>query len=104
MRQAIVTKYYGPTNSKGARIKASCEAGSIWFGYASRHTSDKNHALAVLKLIKKLEWKGNYTIAGLPNSTGCVAVDHSGSWDNGQEVTVDSGIGPCLTFRDLENS
>lgn len=29
MRQAISTKYIGPTNYRSARVKASCEAGSV---------------------------------------------------------------------------
>lgn len=31
--QAIITKYLGPTNSRGARIKAQCERGKIFFSY-----------------------------------------------------------------------
>ena len=31
--QAIQTKYIGPTNTKGARIKAFCAAGSITIPY-----------------------------------------------------------------------
>lgn len=99
MRQAIVTKFFGPTNSKGSRIKASCEAGSIWFEYNHRYNSDQNHMLAVLSLLRKLGWKGWWTVGGTP--TGCVAVDHSGDWENGFEVSVSDNSGRPLTFRDL---
>ena len=99
MRQAIVTKFHGPTNSKGSRIKASCEAGSIWFDYSYRHNSDQNHMLAVLALLRKLGWKGWWTIGG--TSTGCVAVDHSGNWEDEYEVSVSDNSSRPLTFRDL---
>ena len=99
MRQAIVTKFHGPTNSKGSRIKASCEAGSIWFDYSHRHSSDQNHMLAVLALLRKLGWKGWWTIGG--TSTGCVAVDHSGNWEDEYEVSVSDNSSRPLTFRDL---
>ena len=99
MRQAIITKYHGPTNSNGSRIKASCEAGSIWFDYSHRHNSDENHMLAVLALLRKLGWKGWWTVGG--TSTGCVAVDHSEAWKDEYEVTVSDNIGRPLTFRDL---
>lgn len=35
MAHAIITKFLGPTNTKGARIKATSEYGSITVGYHS---------------------------------------------------------------------
>lgn len=35
MAQAIITKFHGPTNTKSARIKATCAYGSITIGYHS---------------------------------------------------------------------
>lgn len=35
MAQAIITKFHGPTNTKPARIKATCAYGSITVGYHS---------------------------------------------------------------------
>ena len=99
MRQAIITKYCGPTNTKGSRIRAYCDDGSIWFGYSDRHTSEENHMLAVLALLRKLGWKGWWTVGGTP--TGCVAVDHSGDWKDEYEVSVSDNFGRPLTFRDL---
>lgn len=29
MKQAIVTKFLGPTNYRGSRVKATCQAGSV---------------------------------------------------------------------------
>ena len=99
MRQAIITKYHGPTNTKGSRIRAYCADGAVWWGYDDRYNSDQNHMLAVLALIKKLGWKGWWTIGGTP--TGCVAVDHSGAWADEYEVSVSDNIGRPMTFRDL---
>jgi len=56
MRQAIETKYIGPTNFKGSRIKASCAAGSITVNYLSELDVEENHFNAAFTLIKKLGW------------------------------------------------
>jgi hypothetical protein len=54
--QAISTKYHGPTNHRGARIKASCEAGSLTVGYDYSLGSEANHIRAIRALIAKLGW------------------------------------------------
>lgn len=46
-RQAITTKYLGPTDTKGARIKASCEAGSIIVSWVYNFDASGMHAYAV---------------------------------------------------------
>lgn len=53
--QAITTKYMGPTNHRGSRIKASCPAGSVTipFNYGS---GDGGHYEAFIALIDKLGW------------------------------------------------
>lgn len=58
--QAIETKYLGPTNTKGARIKASAEAGSVTipFEYGQAHDGDDVSDLALIALVTKLEWWG----------------------------------------------
>ncbi|QYW02541.1 hypothetical protein CPT_Silvanus_067 [Stenotrophomonas phage Silvanus] len=58
--QAIITKYYGPTNTKGARIVAKCSAGSFSHGYHSfdgdvRHEQDRHHVVARM-LADRLGW------------------------------------------------
>ena len=65
--QAIVTKYIGPTNTKGSRIKATCAAGSITVGY---HNVDvdvdvapyeaERHQLVAAMLQRKLGWDSEY--------------------------------------------
>jgi len=56
MLQTIQTKYLGPTNSRGSRVKAYCQAGSITVGWLYDLESKENHKRAVLELIKKLDW------------------------------------------------
>ena len=58
MLQAIQTKYLGPTNSRGSRVKAYCRAGSVTVEWLSNLDSEENHKRAVMQLIKKLEWDG----------------------------------------------
>lgn len=51
--QAIETKYIGPTNHKGSRIKASCERGSITISYDDALNSDEAHIAAAQALVNK---------------------------------------------------
>lgn len=51
--QAIVTKYIGPSNVKGARIKASCERGSIIISYPYELSGDAVHIAAADALVAK---------------------------------------------------
>jgi len=43
---AIVTKYYGPTDSKGSRIVATENGKRVTVGYDSGLNSEDNHAAA----------------------------------------------------------
>ncbi len=51
--QAIETKYIGPTNYRGSRIKASCERGSITISYESVLNSEDAHIAAADALVAK---------------------------------------------------
>ena len=68
--QAITTKYIGPTNTKGSRIKASCAAGSLTVHYDDGLNSEEAHAAAAKALIAKMGWTGNWHIGGLPDDRG----------------------------------
>lgn len=101
MRQAIVTKYLGPTNTRGARVKATADAGSVIIGWDHALNSDQNHTRAARKLAEHFGWfeapfvpKGvnvpvEYGIAdieflrrwvagGLPDNAGNAYVRHEG--------------------------
>jgi hypothetical protein len=58
MYQAIATKYFGPGNVRGSRVKASCDAKSIWHEWDSALNPDGNHIAAAQKLASSLEWNG----------------------------------------------
>ena len=81
--QAIETKYIGPTNTKGSRIKASAQAGSVTVGYEHRG-SDKEHDAALRALVTKLEWWGVWARGAKVDGTGnvyvCISRAHHPRW------------------------
>ncbi len=66
--QAITTKYLGPTDTRGARIKARCQAGSVTVPFEYGATDP--HDVAALALLVKLDWHGQWVGGGLPDGTG----------------------------------
>jgi hypothetical protein len=72
--QAIQTKYIGPSKTKGSRIKAWCDAGSVTIPYPHEFSGMACHLQAARALQIKMGWIGkNYgqLIGGaLPGNTG----------------------------------
>ena len=68
MRQAITTKYFGPSNVRGSRVKATADAGSITLHWDNALNTEQNHALAARKLAAKLGWVGQWIGGSLPGS------------------------------------
>jgi hypothetical protein len=72
--QAIVTKFFGPTNHRGSRVKASCEARSITVEWDCALDSDGNHDAAAQALAESMGWVpphyGRLVGGGLPDGTG----------------------------------
>lgn len=60
--QAIITKYLGPTNVKGSRIKATCAAGSVTIDYPHELSGMDCHAKAAYALLAKMHW--DYKLMG----------------------------------------
>lgn len=58
--QAIETKYFGPANVRGPRIKATCAGGSITVSYNHELNIDDNHKAAAAALRNKLGWTATY--------------------------------------------
>ena len=63
-RQAIMTRFHGYTNTKGARISASYAGGRIYVSCEDSRmipdrTSSQNHHIAAQALAEKLGWKGS---------------------------------------------
>lgn len=54
--QAIRTRYYGPTNTRGSRIVARCQAGSHTMAYEPEYDATGNHGNAAQMLAAKLGW------------------------------------------------
>ena len=75
--QAIITKYIGPTNIRGSRIKATADAGSITLSYDDALNSQANHNRAARALAVKFGWVGNWRCGGMPNNKGnCYVCSH----------------------------
>lgn len=70
IRQAITTKYLGPTNCRGSRIKARAAAGSVTIDYPHALNHDKAHAFAASKLAERYGWHGQWFGGGLPSEDG----------------------------------
>ena len=58
--QAIRTRYHGPTNTRGSRITAKCERGTLSMPYNYALNLQENHAEAARQLADKLGWAGVY--------------------------------------------
>ncbi|QIG74599.1 hypothetical protein EVC11_017 [Rhizobium phage RHph_I20] len=69
MPTAIRTKFLGPTNARGSRVKAeTCEAlpelkRRITLSWDHSLDGQANHARAAKALAEKLEWAGDWHIA-----------------------------------------
>jgi hypothetical protein len=61
--QAIQTRYLGPTNTRGSRIKAWCAAGSITIPYPHELNGQAVHREAANALALKLGW---ITLSSIP--------------------------------------
>lgn len=82
--QAIQTKYLGPTNTKGSRIKATCAAGSITIGYPHEVEHGQSaHRKAAEALAAKLGWTNHGPLLGgqLPDHSHVFVFDHELSRD-----------------------
>lgn len=56
MLQAIVTRYHGPTDHKGARISARANAARIFRQWDYELSVEENHAEAALDLAERRGW------------------------------------------------
>ena len=77
--QAIETRYLGPTNTKGSRIKATAWAGSITIGYNHALDTQDNHRAAADALIAKMGWNGTFAQGGNIKGDGYYFVNVEGT-------------------------
>lgn len=74
MRQALVTKYFGPTNTRGSRIKVQASAGIKFYPWDYALGIEGNHTEAARKFAEHLGWDGSWVGGGLPEGNGNVYV------------------------------
>lgn len=74
--QAIQTRFFGPTNTRGARIKAFSEAfpRGVTVSWDHALNSEDNHNAAARAFIVAHEWYGTWLRGGSPDSKGNVYV------------------------------
>lgn len=85
MLVAIQTKYFGPTNFKGSRVKAIArrrDTGafpmrelSLTDSWDHGSTAEENHARVAKLLATKLDWSGTFVGGSLDGSSGYVFVN-----------------------------
>jgi len=74
MRQAIVTRYCGPSNSRGSRYAAIAWAGRVSRACDNAVSAGTNSALAARKLAEKFDWHGVFIAGGMPDGQGRIYV------------------------------
>lgn len=71
--QAIVTKFLGPTNFRGSRIKVKAYAGSKTYSWDYALNVEQNHSRAAQSFAKHMGWLGDgWDLRGgsMPDGTG----------------------------------
>jgi hypothetical protein len=76
--QAITVKFLGPTNHRGARYRAKCDAGSVTVPQDYALNPYENALEAVRALLGKLEWGGKWVGGSLGGEWVFVCVGHDG--------------------------
>lgn len=78
--QSITTKFIGPSNVRGSRIKATSTSGkSVIVSYDHALDSEENHHRAAKMLAHKLGWKGRMVAGSASGGKGNVYVFVDGS-------------------------
>lgn len=65
--QAIQTKYLGPSNSHGSRIKATCQAKSITRARDYHLNGEDDHRRVARELAQEMGWHGHWVQGCLPS-------------------------------------
>jgi len=84
--QTIITKYLGPTNHRGSRIKARQSASyagtpkSITIDWDYSLSTEQNHRAAAMAFAAKMNWAGDW-VGGDNGSTGYSFVNASAAHD-----------------------
>lgn len=70
MRQAIETRYAGPTNHSGARVIVRAQAGRMTVSWDHALDVDQNHAAAAKAFAERYRWFGRWVGGGNATGTG----------------------------------
>ena len=65
--QAIRVRYHGPTDTRGARIRATAKAGSVSLPYPYELSGEAVYRAAADKLCAKFGWTGALAGGRLPD-------------------------------------
>lgn len=85
MRQCIHTRYLGPTNVRGSRVKARSSSGlSRTLSWDDALGLEANHTAAARALAEQLGWTGRWVGGAAPDERGYVYVQ-----DDGDGFTVE---------------
>lgn len=76
MRQAIETKFVGPTNTKPARIIARADAGRRVYNWDHTLGMSENHRGAAVQFAREFGWTGRWCGGGTQHGYVFVAIDH----------------------------
>lgn len=84
---AILTKYLGPTNSRGSRYKAMRGDGrpgdpSLTMVADDARSSEENHTLAAFALAQKMGWSGRWVGGGTSTGWAFVRVEGAAGPDS----------------------
>jgi hypothetical protein len=63
-RQAIETRYLGPTNHRGSRVVATYDGGNTYTEWNDVLDVLPNHTAAAQRLAEKLGWPGPFHVGG----------------------------------------
>ena len=75
--QAITTKFIPCTDTRGSRVKATAQAGSVTLGWDHSKNPADNHKAAAMALVKKYKWfYGEWMSAELPNGSSVWVCAH----------------------------
>lgn len=71
---SIITKFIGPTNTRGSRVKASTASGlTMTLGWDHALDSDENHQRAAIALATRhWQWLGMASVISAWTKTGAV--------------------------------
>ena len=83
IRQAIVTKWIAPTDTKPSRVKAICERGAITVSWSHDGDTDQNHRAAMAALLAKFWAEDQAKYGSRSTGWGHAAQWHGGAIGNG---------------------